>query len=146
MYLINENTLAIKKIKPGILRVYETKDEFDIRDTLENLLRNSCSNNRISYEYSLSFSRNLFKNSYKVPIAISFNSNLIVFPTKSLNKSDCSLIVFNNLVTFYSKNLKSTLIFDGRKKVEIPATVHVLNTQITKCYFMQEKLKKRSKK
>lgn len=128
--IVDKNTYALISDfdKSRIIKSSETNL---ISEKINNIVDNSCKYYGSSLNGRIAGSRDILGISYKVPIVLSELNNIILFPTTSLRKEECSWL---NLyaIDSYKKLTKNTveIIFINNIKIIIKISYNSLNRQI----------------
>ena len=81
--------------------------------------------------------------SYKTPIVVSEQDNMIFFPTSSPRLNDCSWINVNNIRSIDKNDKKTTIIFTNGEEIEIEASYNIIKNQYFKSLQLNSALKNR---
>ena len=86
--------------------------------------------------------------SYKAPIIVQEEGNIIFFPTSSPRLKNCVWVSLNNIESYYYDFEKKScvIIFDNNSKLEIDMSYTVLNNQILKSQRLESVFNKRKAK
>lgn len=143
-YLINTETLAIIPTLDNKSYIIEENDEFFVESTPNNIIKKNCRINGSSYLMRLKKTELLTGDTYKAPILINNNDNIIFFPTSSPRKKCVSWInLFNVDRTFFDKSKNHTIIkFLNGKTLKIDASLNIINNQIFRATRLEHKLGK----
>ena len=114
-YVINEDTLAIIPISKKKTAVYENHDCYVIDETVSKIMDDNCKYNGSSVETRIKSTYSLTGYSYKVPIIVAEDKNLIFFPTCSPRLRNCSWINLSNINKITSKDDKSLIHLPQRQ-------------------------------
>ena len=91
-YKINDNTLALIPLNKHKTVAYEDHNYYIIDDKVSSVLNENCEYYGSSVSGRLKGSYSLMGFSYKTPIVVSEQDNMIFFPTSSPRLNDCSWI------------------------------------------------------
>ena len=145
-YEINEKTLAILPFGKKKTIVYEEHDCFILEQTVNKIMDNSCRYYGSSIEGRQKGTTSLTGLTYKVPIIISEENNIIFFPTSSPRLKDCAWISLNNINRYFNNNDATMVEFLNRETLELPLSYNVLNNQILRASRLESSLRNRTKK
>lgn len=145
-YEINEKTLAIVPFGKKKSIVYEDRDCFILDKPVNKIMDSSCKYYGSTFEGRQKGTTSLTGLTYKVPIIVSEENNIIFFPTSSPRLKDCAWISLNNINRYYDKKEKTLVEFLNQETVELPLSYNILNNQILKASRLESTLRKRTKK
>lgn len=147
-YEISKETLAIIPYGKNSSIVYEKDCNFIVNNTPNNIMDESCRYYGSTIQGRQKGTTNLTGISYKAPIIINEDGNIIFFPTASPRLKKCCWISLNNIESYYydfEKNL-CIIIFDNKEKMEFDMSYCVLNNQILKSHRLESIINKRKLK
>lgn len=147
-YEISKETLAIIPIGEKKSKVYEKDSNFIIEDTPNNIMDESCKYYGSSILGRQKSTTNLTGISYKAPIIVQEENNIIFFPTSSPRLKKCCWISLNNIDSYYydfEKNV-CVILFDNKEKLEFDMSYCILNNQVLKSHRLESIIKKRKEK
>jgi len=147
-YEISKDTLAIIPIGEKRSRVYERDCSFIVEDTPNRIMDDSCRYYGSSFSGRQKGTSNLTGITYKAPIIINEDGNIIFFPTSSPRLKKCCWISLNNIDSYYydfEKNL-CIIVFDNNEKLEFDMSYCILNNQILKSHRLESIINKRKAK
>lgn len=145
-YEINEKTLAILPYDKNKSVIYEDKDSYILEKSVNKIMDESCRYYGSTFEGRQKGSSTLTGITYKVPIIISEENNMIFFPTNSPRLKECGWISLNNLNRYYEKENKIILEFMNKEVVELSISENIIRNQILKASFLESAIRKRLKK
>lgn len=147
-YEISKETLAIIPIGEKKSKVIEKDCSLIINNSPKNIMDESCRYYGSSIEGRQKGTTSLTGISYKAPIVVQEDNNIIFFPTTSPRLKNCMWISLNNIEDYYydfDKN-SSIILFDNGEKLEINTSFCVLNNQILKSHRLESIFQKRKAK
>ncbi len=147
-YEISKETLAIIPIGEKKSKVIEKDCSIIINNSPKNIMDESCRYYGSSIEGRQKGTMSLTGISYKAPIVVQEDNNIIFFPTTSPRLKNCMWISLNNIEDYYydfNKN-SSIILFDNGEKLEINTSFCVLNNQILKSHRLESIFQKRKAK
>ena len=106
-------------------------------------LNENCEYYGSSVSGRLKGSYSLMGFSYKTPIVVSEQDNMIFFPTSSPRLNDCSWINVNNIRSIDKNDKKTTIIFTNGEEIEIEASYNIIKNQYFKSLQLNSALKNR---
>ncbi len=128
--IIDFDTYAVIPGVNGSKIVNKFKVFFDYRN-VRSIVNSSCKYYGSSLDGRISGSKEMLGISYKVPIIVSENFNLIFFPTSSPRSDDCVWINLCAILEYKSKSKNLVLVtFKNGKKVVLNISFGVLEKQI----------------
>ena len=145
-YEINEKTLAVLPFGRNKTIVYEGHDCFILEEKVNKVMDKSCRYYGSSIEGRQKGTSTLTGLTYKVPIIVSEENNIIFFPTSSPRLKDCSWISLNNINRYFDKEDKILIEFLNRETIEIPISYNILNNQILRASRLESTIRKRNRK
>lgn len=137
LYYVNEKTLFLKSESEWRTRICEVNSSFSVNQNHFSIIKDTCNNNRTSYENMLKTSEKLISKHYKMPIYLDKERNNLFFPTKSNNSINCYWISYQNLISFIKKGSSTILIFKDNIKFKIPVSYNIINNQFSRCLCME---------
>ncbi|MDD2207760.1 MAG: competence protein ComK [Bacilli bacterium] len=144
-YEINEKTLAILPFSNNKSIIYEDKDCYVLEKTVSKIMDASCRYYGSSIEGRQKGTANLTGITYKAPIIVSEENNVIFFPTTSPRLKECSWISLNNINKLHVKNNKIILEFLNKEKLELLISENIIKNQILKASLLESTIRKRNK-
>ena len=144
-YEISKETLAIIPYGKDSSIVYEKDCNFIVNETPNNIMDDSCKYYGSSINGRQQGTTKLTGITYKVPIIVSEEGNIIFFPTSSQRLKKCCWVSLNNIESYYydfEKNL-CIIIFDNKEKIEFDMSYCILNNQILKSHRLESIINKR---
>jgi len=145
-YEINEKTLAIVPFGKKKTIVYEGHDYFILEENANKIMDRSCRYYGSTIEGRQKGTTSLTGLTYKVPIIVSEENNIIFFPTSSPRLKDCSWISLNNVNRYFDRKENILIEFLNRETLELPISFNILNNQIMRASRLESSLRKRNKK
>ena len=142
-YKINDNTLALIPLNKHKTVAYEDHNYYIIDDKVSSVLNENCEYYGSSVSGRLKGSYSLMGFSYKTPIVVSEQDNMIFFPTSSPRLNDCSWINVNNIRSIDKNDKKTTIIFTNGEEIEIEASYNIIKNQYFKSLQLNSALKNR---
>ena len=147
-YEISKKTLAI--IPEGInkSKVIEKDGDFIINKYPNRVMDDSCKYYGSSISGRQKGTTNLTGISYKAPIIVQEEGNVIFFPTTSPRLKNCCWVSLNNIDSYYYdfEKKRCIIVFDNKSKLEIDMSYSVLNNQILKSHRLEAIFNKRKAK
>ncbi len=144
-YEISKDTLAIIPIGDKKSKIMEKDCSFIIDNSPNNIMDESCKYYGSSINGRQKGTLDLTGISYKAPIIVQEENNIIFFPTTSPRLKRCCWISVNNIESYYydfEKNM-CIIIFDNNDKLEIDISYCILNNQILKSHRLESIINKR---
>ena len=83
--------------------------------------------------------------SYKAPIIVKEEENIIFFPTCSPRLKECSWINAGNISNIYKKKDRCLVEFYNKETLEFDISYNIMNNQLSKSLLLEKKFKKRGK-
>ena len=134
-YIINKNTLLIKSTidKKGVV-IFDDKKTINLDIVLHKFINDCCKYYGNSYKGKFESSKIYLNKNIKLPIIISENYELIIFPTNSIRNPNCIWIVYNNIDNIKKLDNKNTIIiFKNGIEFCVNCSYNVINNQINNC-------------
>lgn len=144
-YQINEETLALVPMGKKQTIVYEKKDCYIINEKVSKIMETNCKYYGSSIEGRIKGTYSLTGYTYKAPIILREDKNLILFPTSSPRLKDCSWISLHNIKSVKKINSKSTIEFLNNESLEINTSFNILNNQYLRSLSLENAFKNRKK-
>lgn len=145
-YEINEKTLAILPFSKNKSIIYEGNDCYVLEKSVSKVMDASCRYYGSTIEGRQKGTAALTGITYKVPIIISEENNVIFFPTSSPRLKNCGWVSLNNINKFYEKENKMLIEFLNKEKIELSISENILKNQILKASLLESSIRKRTKK
>ena len=147
-YEISKDTLMVMPIGEKKSKVIEKNCSFVINQTPNHIMDDSCKYYGSSINGRQKGTADLTGISYKAPIIVQEEGNIIFFPTTSPRLKKCCWISLNNIESYYYDFEKKicVIIFDNLEKIELDVSFCVLNNQILKSHRLESILNKRKEK
>ncbi len=130
-YIINDNTLFLEK-NDNLDQIFicEKKKKIYVNNSLKNIIDESCLKYGSNYKGRKEFSKNILKNSAKVPIIIREEPILIMFPINNI------WINYNNIVSYQQViNLTEVVFFNNVRKT-VNCSYYSFHNQYLKCCYL----------
>jgi competence protein ComK len=135
-YALTKDTILLypKETATGVSTiVYEKERVIEVMDTPKKIIRDNCLMNGSNLEGRKAHSRKLINVHCKIPIIIKELDKMIVFPLRSIRKSNCGWINFSNhrLIKYISDG---KFVISSVKEYEITLDVsrQVISNQVQK--------------
>lgn len=147
-YEISKETLAVIPIGEKKSKVIEKDCSFTINQTPNHIMDDSCRYYGSSFNGRQKGTLDLTGISYKAPIIIQEEGNIIFFPTTSPRLKKCCWVSLNNIDSYYYdfEKKRCIIIFDNLEKLELDVSFCILNNQILKSHRLESLLNKRKEK
>ena len=147
-YEISKDTLAIIPVGEKKSRVIEKKCSFEINNSPNKIMDESCRYYGSSINGRQKGTMDLTGISYKAPIIVQEEGNIIFFPTTSPRLKSCCWVSLNNIDSYYYdfEKQRCVIIFDNLEKIELDVSFCVLNNQILKSHRLESVFSKRKEK
>lgn len=130
-YEINEGTLAIISIDNKKTKVLEDDKDYIFNQKSFDILDYSCKYFGSSYEGRKEGAKSIIGASYKIPIIVEEDRDLVFFPTSAYDDDDCIWVAANRIKKYESSNYNTTLItFDNGQELILPISYRVVQNQI----------------
>lgn len=142
-YKINDNTLALIPLNKHKTVAYEDHNYYIIDDKVSSVLNENCEYYGSDINGRLKGSYSLMGFSYKAPIVVSEQSNMIFFPTSSPRLNDCSWINVGNILSIEKKEKKTIIKFTNGEEIELDASYNIIRNQYFKSLQLNSALKNR---
>ena len=143
MYEINDSTLFIKSINEDQTMIYEETKEFEVTDSVGNIVNNSCKYFGSSYLGRLAGTKRILGVNYKAPIVIEESSEMIFFPTSSPRLKNCSWLSLKKVMDYKKNGEFTTVVFSNSFKIDIEMSYSSFDNQILRAARLQMLLKNR---
>lgn len=143
-YVINSSTLAIIPIDSSKSLVYEGETSFIVNKRPNVIIKKNCLYYGSTYEGRVKCTEILTGYSYKAPILVKEEENLIFFPTTSPRLKDCGWLSLNNIEKLDRSNdqFLSRVVFYNKLFIKLPVSFNILNNQILRSTQLEAKLRK----
>ena len=147
-YEISNDTLAIIPIGSKKSKIIEKNNRYIVNESPNRIMDESCRYYGSSINGRQKGTTSLTGISYKAPIIVQEESNIIFFPTTSPRLKTCCWVSVNNIDSYYYDFEKQTcvIIFDNKSRLEFDMSYWVLNNQILKSHRLAAISKKRREK
>ncbi len=128
-YEINENTLFLLPMDENRTMVYEKERSFLVLNKAIKIISDSALFYGSSLDGRKISSSKMLGSSYKVPIVISENDEIIVFPTSSYRYNLSTWICFNNVYGYHKDGNQTLVSFAGNKEYKINVSYNIFDNQ-----------------
>lgn len=145
-YEINKKTLAIVPFGKNKTIVYENHDCFILEERASKIMDSSCRYYGSSMEGRQKGTTSLTGITYKVPIVVSEENQIIFFPTSSPRLKDCAWISLSNVQRYFNQGDRIIIEFLNQEIIELPVSYNIINNQILKASRLESLFKKRRPK
>ena len=147
-YEISKDTLAVIPIGEKKSKIIEKDNSYIINVSPNRIMDSSCRYYGSSIGGRQKGTSSLTGISYKAPIIVQEEGNIIFFPTTSPRLKKCCWVSLNNIDSYYYDFEKKTcvIIFDNSTKLEFDMSYCVLNNQILKSHRLESIVNKRKNK
>ncbi len=147
-YEISKDTLAVIPVGEKKSKVIEKDCSFIINQSPNRVMDDSCKYYGSSMDGRQKGTTNLTGISYKAPIIVQEEGNIIFFPTSSPRLKKCCWVSLNNIDSYYYDYNRKTcvIVFDNNEKIEFDMSYCVLNNQILKSHRLESVINKRKAK
>jgi len=147
-YGISKDTLAVVPIGMNKSKVIDKDGDYIINKYPNKVMDDSCKYYGSSINGRQKGTMSLTGISYKAPIIVQEEGNIIFFPTSSPRLKNCVWVSLNNIESYYYDFEKKScvIIFDNNSKLEIDMSYTVLNNQILKSQRLESVFNKRKAK
>ena len=144
-YNINKNTLALMPYGKNKSLVFEKHKYYIVNQKVNKLMDESCRYNGSTIEGRAKGTESLTGISYKAPIIVKEEENIIFFPTCSARLKECSWINAGNISNIYKKKDRCLVEFYNKETLEFDISYNIMNNQLSKSLLLEKKFKKRGK-
>lgn len=144
-YNVSKDTLALLPIGKKKTIVYESHDCYMIEEKATKLMESSCRLNGSTIQGRAKGTEVLTGYSYKAPIMVKEEENLIFFPTCSPRLKECAWINSTNISSIHKKNDKCVVEFLNNEVLELDVSYNIINNQLSKSLLLEKKFKKKDK-
>ncbi|MBQ3021585.1 MAG: competence protein ComK [Bacilli bacterium] len=147
-YEISNQTLAVIPVGDNKSKIVEKDCSFVINKSPNHIMDESCKYYGSSINNRQKGTTNLTGITYKVPIFIEEEGNMIFFPTSSPRLKKCCWVSLNNIESYYYDfdKKRCIIVFDNKEKIEFDVSYCVLNNQILKSHRLESIINKRKSK
>ena len=147
-YEISKDTLAVVPVGLNKSKVIEKDGDYIINKYPNKVMDDSCKYYGSSISGRQKGTTSLTGISYKTPIIVQEEGNIIFFPTSSPRLKNCVWLSLNNIDSYYYDFEKKAcvIVFDNNSKLEIDMSYNVLNNQILKSQRLESIFNKRKTK
>ena len=146
-YTINNNTLALIPLGKYKTVVYEDHDCYIIEESTSKIMDSNCVNNGSSLEGRVKGTYALTGFTYKAPIIMSEEKDLVLFPTSSPRLKNCAWVNVNNINKIHNKDEKDKCLveFLNDECLELDASYRIINNQYLKSLSLKNAFKNKKK-
>lgn len=144
-YNINKNTLALMPYGKNKSLVFEKHKYYIVNQKVNKLMDESCRYNGSTIEGRAKGTESLTGISYKAPIIVKEEENIIFFPTCSPRLKECCWINAGNISNIYKKKDRCLVEFYNKETLEFDISYNIMNNQLSKSLLLEKKFKKRGK-
>ncbi len=118
LYEITSSTCALVALAERQTKVIEKQRSFIINRSVYEILSYSCEYYGSSLEGRMKGAKKQLGMGYKLPITIEGSQEIIIFPTTSPTRDDCSWIAIKNIDTYRAiDNCVEVHFFGGAKEI-----------------------------
>lgn len=144
-YVINRSTLAILPYDHNKSLIYEGNRLFIVNKKPNNIIKKNCIYFGSTYEGRVRCTELLTGYTYKVPILIKDEENIIFFPTTSPRLKGCGWVSLNNIEKLDKLPDKtiSRITFFNKLFIKVPVSYNIINNQILRSTHLEAKLRKK---
>lgn len=143
-YEINEGTLAIISLNNGNSKILEDDKDYIVCCSSVNILDHSCKYFGSSYNGRKEGAKSIIGSSYKMPIIVEEDRDIIFFPTSSPDDCECIWLAVNKITKFTKEEFNtSKIIFDNGIELIVPLSYRSLENQIYRASRLSYLLKAR---
>ncbi len=142
-YEINSSTLAIIPIDNKTSRVYEEENEYIIKNSSNNIIKQNCEFYGSSYQGRCIGTKVLTGIKTKYPIIIEESRNIIFFPTTSSRTQQSSWIALNKIKNINKNDKFSQVLFKNNNLVNLNISYYSLENQFIRATMLKSKLYER---
>ena len=144
-YNINKNTLALMPYGKNKSLVFEKHKYYIVHPKVNKLMDESCRYNLITIEGRAKGTESLTGISYKAPIIVKEEENIIFFLTCSPRLKEWYWINVGNISNIYKKKDRCLVEFYNKETLEFDISYNIMNNQLSKSLLLEKKFKKRGK-
>lgn len=143
-YEINEGTLAIISLDNNRTKVLEDNNDYIFNQKSFDILDYSCKYFGSSYEGRKEGAKAIIGASYKIPIIVEEDRDLVFFPTSAFDDEECIWVAANRIKKYVADKYNTTLItFDNGQELILPISFRVVQNQIFRSNRLSYLLKSR---
>lgn len=143
-YVINKRTISIIGINKNKSKIVEIDREFEINQGQQEIIKNSCLYYGSSLLGRIEAANLIISNSYKVPIIIEKENNIIFFPTVSPNSHNCMWINIDYILKLEKNDHNNcNLILKNNSKLCTNLSYYTLENQMNKSFLLSSIMKDR---
>ena len=125
--------------------VFEKHKYYIVNQKVNKLMDESCRYNGSTIEGRAKGTESLTGISYKAPIIVKEEENIIFFPTCSPRLKECYWINAGNIGNIYKKKDRCLVEFYNKETLEFDISYNIMNNQLSKSLLLEKKFKKRGK-
>lgn len=142
-YEINTNTLALIPLGKKKTIVYENHDCYIIEEKISKIMDQNCKYYGSSIDGRVQGTYSLTGFTYKAPIIVQEDKEIIFFPTCSPRLKECSWIGLHNINKIFSKDEKCLVEFINKECLEFECSSRIMNNQYLKSLSLKNAFKNR---
>ncbi|MBO5138766.1 MAG: competence protein ComK [Bacilli bacterium] len=143
-YEINEGTLAIISVDGKQTKVLEDNRDYVFNQRSFDILDYSCRYFGSSYEGRKEGAKSIIGASYKVPIIVEEERDLVFFPTSAFDDDDCIWVAANRIKDYKPGDFNTTIVtFDNGVQIDLPISYRTVENQIFRSTRLSYLLKSR---
>ncbi len=130
-YEINEGTLAIISLEDGKSKILEDNKDYVVSCKSYDILDHSCRYFGSSYQGRKDGAKSIIGSSYKMPIIVEEERDIIFFPTSSPDDKECIWLAVNKINNFSKGQFNTTkIIFDNGIELIVPLSYRSFENQV----------------
>ncbi len=130
-YEINEGTLAIISLENGSSKILEDNRDYVVSRKSFDILDHSCRYFGSSYQGRKDGAKSIIGSSYKMPIIVEEERDIIFFPTSSPDDKECIWLAVNKINNFSKGQFNTTkIIFDNGIELVVPLSYRSFENQV----------------
>ncbi len=145
-YEITSSTLMLEYYNETSTKVYEVDREFVVKQTMKNIIFNSCNFYGCTYDGRIQASRKILNTNIKIPVVVEDIKKIIFFPTKAAYKDGSRWIAFNNLDKIEKNGSQTKLYFCNGKNYIVDTSYEIIHRQLYNCLTLEKVLLLRQEK
>lgn len=132
-YIITNNTCALVPIDKSTTRIIELNDTKTIKENTIQILSESCEYYGSTLDGRVKGSRSYLGQRYKLPIYIEETTEIIFFPTQSLNSPDrCIWISCNNFTNYKAQDNNTIINFKDKREEIFPVSQFTVEMELVR--------------
>lgn len=146
-YEINEGTLAIISLEDNRTKILEDDKDYIFEKKSFDVLDYSCKYFGSSYEGRKEGAKSIIGASYKVPIIVEEDRDLVFFPTAAFDDKECIWVAANRIKDYKPGDFNTTVItFDNGVELKLPISYRTVENQVFRSTRLSYLLKSRKEK